>query len=55
MGDMALEAPDQAGATNAAAVAYAGPHEIELDRYSPGPQGIRVQLLRAGLRVGGAA
>ncbi len=44
VGDVALEAPDQAGATDAPAVAYARPHEIELDRYSPGQQGIRVQL-----------
>jgi len=47
VGDTALEAPDHASAQDAPAVAYARPHEIELDRYSPGAAGIRVQLLRA--------
>jgi sulfate transport system ATP-binding protein len=54
VGDTALEAPDQAGAKDAPAVAYARPHEIEIERYSPGQEGIRVQLLRA-LAVGPVA
>ena len=47
VGDVALEAPDHADATDAAAVAYARPHEIEIERYVPGQTGIRVRLVRA--------
>ena len=54
VGDVALDAPDQAGAKNAPAVGYARPHEFDVDRYSPGQPGIRVQLIRA-LAVGPVA
>jgi sulfate transport system ATP-binding protein len=51
VGDAALEAPGQAGARDAPAVAYARPHDLEVERYAPGARGLRVQLLRA-LAVG---
>jgi len=54
VGDAALEAPAQADAKDAPAVAYARPHEIDVQRYAPGAQGVRVQLLRA-LAVGPVA
>ena len=54
LGDTALAAPGQEGARDAPAVAYARPHEIEIDRYAPGAQGLRVQLIRA-LAVGPVA
>ena len=47
VGDVALEAPDQAGAADAPAVAYARPHEIELERDAAGETGIQVRLSRA--------
>jgi sulfate transport system ATP-binding protein len=54
VGDVALEAPDHHDADNAPAVAYARPHEIEVERYVPGKPGIPAQLSRA-LVVGGTA
>jgi sulfate transport system ATP-binding protein len=54
VGDMALDAPEHKHADNAPAVAYARPHEIEVERYSPGQSGIVVQLNRV-LVVGPSA
>ena len=54
VGDVSLDAPDQAEAQDAAAVGYARPHEFDIDRYSPGQTGLRVQLVRA-LAVGPVA
>ena len=45
--DIVLEAAEHADAQDAPAVAFARPHELEVDRYSPGISGIRVQLNRA--------
>ena len=42
----ALDAPEHSEARNAAAVAYARPHELDIDRFSPGLPGIPVQLTR---------
>jgi sulfate transport system ATP-binding protein len=54
VGDMALDAPEHKHADNAPAVAYARPHEIEVERYSPGQSGIVVRLNRV-LVVGPSA
>ena len=48
-GDMALVAPEHMHADNAPAVAYARPHEIEVERHSPGQSGVVVQLNRVQL------
>jgi sulfate/thiosulfate transport system ATP-binding protein len=45
--DVALEAKGYADTRDTPAVAFARPHELEVDRYSPGLSGIRVQLNRA--------
>jgi sulfate transport system ATP-binding protein len=42
-----LESPEHAGAQNAKAFAYVRPHDLDVQRYSPGAQGIVVQLSRA--------
>jgi sulfate transport system ATP-binding protein len=39
-------APEFGGTAQAPAVAFARPHELELDRYSPGAPGLPVQLIR---------
>ncbi len=54
VGDVSLDAPDQPDAKNAPAVGYARPHEFDLDRYSPGQEGLRVHVVRA-LAVGPVA
>jgi sulfate transport system ATP-binding protein len=54
IGDTALAAPDHADAVDSPAIAYARPHEIDVERYSPGADGIVVTLARA-LAVGSAA
>ena len=54
VGDVALEAPEHKHADNAPAVAYARPHEIDVERFAPGQSGIVVQLNRA-LVVGPSA
>jgi sulfate/thiosulfate transport system ATP-binding protein len=54
VGDAVLDAPEHGDARDAAAVAYARPHEIEVDRYSPGAPGIVARLERA-LVVGPSA
>ena len=46
LGQVSLDAPEHREARNAPAVVYARPHEIEIDRYSPGLPGIQVQLTR---------
>jgi sulfate/thiosulfate transport system ATP-binding protein len=46
LGQVSLDAPEHSEARNAPAVVYARPHEIEIDRYSPGLPGIQVQLTR---------
>jgi sulfate transport system ATP-binding protein len=52
--DTALEAPEHADAVDAPAVAYARPHEIEVERYAPGASGVMVRLVRV-LAVGSTA
>jgi len=54
VGNTTLAAPEHADAVDAPAVAYARPHEIEVDRYAPGATGIVVRLARA-LAVGSSA
>jgi sulfate transport system ATP-binding protein len=46
LGAVSLEAPEHRDARDAPAVAYARPHEIEIERRSPGQPGIPVQLAR---------
>ncbi|PWT75969.1 MAG: sulfate ABC transporter ATP-binding protein [Proteobacteria bacterium] len=54
LGPVTVEAPEHVEAKDAPAIAYARPHEIEIDRFSPGLEGIAVQLNRL-LIVGPAA
>ncbi len=54
VGGAMLEVSEHADAKDAAAVAYARPHDLEVDRYSPGASGIVARLERA-LVVGPAA
>jgi sulfate transport system ATP-binding protein len=42
-----LESPEHADAQNAKAFAYVRPHDLDVQRYSPGARGIVVQLARA--------
>lgn len=42
-----LDSPEHADAQNAKAFAYVRPHDLDVQRYSPGAQGIVVQLSRA--------
>ena len=42
-----LNAPEHADAENAKAFAYVRPHDLDVQRYSPGARGIVVQLSRA--------
>ncbi|TFY99167.1 sulfate ABC transporter ATP-binding protein [Ramlibacter henchirensis] len=44
---MQLHAPEHAEAENAKAFAYVRPHDLDVQRYSPGARGIVVQLSRA--------
>ena len=46
LGTVSVEAPEHRDARNAPAVAYARPHEIEIERFSPGLDGLPVQLSR---------
>jgi sulfate transport system ATP-binding protein len=46
LGPVSVEAPEHRDARNAPAVAYARPHEIEIERFSPGLDGLPVQLSR---------
>jgi sulfate transport system ATP-binding protein len=54
VGDAVLDAPEHADAKDAAALAFARPHELEVDRYAPGQPGIVARLERA-LLVGPSA
>ena len=42
-----LASPEHGGARDAAALAYVRPHELEVERWSPGDSGIVVRLARA--------
>jgi sulfate transport system ATP-binding protein len=42
-----IDSPDLAGAQNAAASAYVRPHDLDVQRYTPGASGIVVKLSRA--------
>jgi sulfate transport system ATP-binding protein len=46
IGPVCVDAPEHHDAQDVPAVAYARPHEIEIDRYSPGMEGIPVLLSR---------
>jgi sulfate/thiosulfate transport system ATP-binding protein len=54
VGEAKLDAPEYEGAQDSPAVAFARPHELDIERYAPGLPGIRVKLVRA-LTVGGQA
>ena len=45
-GPVSLESPEHRDVRDAPAVVYARPHEIEIERFSPGLNGISVQLNR---------
>ncbi len=47
IGDFVLDAPEHRAVVDRKAVAFVRPHEFEIDRYSPGAEGIAVQLGRA--------
>ncbi|MDO9359257.1 MAG: sulfate ABC transporter ATP-binding protein [Polaromonas sp.] len=44
---MRLASPEHSGAQNAKAYAYVRPHDFDVQRYSPGAEGIAAQLSRA--------
>jgi sulfate transport system ATP-binding protein len=46
-GDVTFDAPDHAEAQDAKGIAYVRPHDIEIDRYTAGAEGIVVRLRRA--------
>jgi sulfate transport system ATP-binding protein len=46
LGPVSLEAPEHRDVQDVPAVVYARPHEIEIERFSPGLNGIPVQLSR---------
>jgi sulfate/thiosulfate transport system ATP-binding protein len=54
LGPVSIDSPEHADAEDAPAVAYSRPHEIEIERFSPGLSGIPVQLNRL-LMVGPTA
>jgi sulfate transport system ATP-binding protein len=45
-GGITLNAPDHAGANDAKGIGFVRPHELEVDRYSSGTEGIVAKLLR---------
>ncbi|MBX3664726.1 MAG: sulfate ABC transporter ATP-binding protein [Burkholderiales bacterium] len=47
LGEARFEVAESAGGRDGAAVAYVRPHEIEIERFSPGARGIPAQLQRA--------
>ena len=47
LGGMQFSDPEHAGADNAKALAYVRPHDLDVQRYAPGAQGLVVQLERA--------
>jgi sulfate transport system ATP-binding protein len=46
LGAVSIAAPEHRGVCDTPAVAYARPHEIEIERFSPGLAGLPVQLAR---------
>ncbi|MGZ5201469.1 MAG: sulfate/molybdate ABC transporter ATP-binding protein [Telluria sp.] len=46
-GDIQLDVPQHAGVRDSEAVGYVRPHDLEVDRYTPGAEGIVVKLRRA--------
>ena len=54
VGETVLEMPDDAGATDAPAVGFARPHELDVERHTPGQTGI-VAVLERVLVVGPSA
>ncbi|MDW5444316.1 sulfate ABC transporter ATP-binding protein [Polaromonas sp. SM01] len=44
---MRLDSPEHSGAQNAKAFAYVRPHDFDVQRYTPGAEGIAAQLSRA--------
>jgi len=46
LGSVSLDAPEHENVEDAPAIAYARPHEIEIERFSPGAAGIPVHLNR---------
>jgi sulfate transport system ATP-binding protein len=46
-GDIQLDVPQHANLRNKEAVGYVRPHDLEVDRYTPGAEGIVVKLRRA--------
>ena len=46
-GDASFDVPDHAGVTDSKGIAYVRPHDLEIDRYTPGAEGIVVKLSRA--------
>jgi sulfate transport system ATP-binding protein len=46
LGPVSLEAPEHRDVRDTPALIYARPHEIEIERFSPGANGISVQLNR---------
>jgi len=46
-GDANFAVPDHAAVRNANGIAYVRPHDLEIDRYAPGAEGIVVKLRRA--------
>ena len=46
-GDASFDVPDYAGVSDSKGTAYVRPHDLEIDRYTPGADGIVVKLSRA--------
>jgi sulfate transport system ATP-binding protein len=46
-GGLSLTAPEHAGVRDAAGIAYVRPHDLEVQRYVPGAEGIAARLRRA--------
>ncbi|SFL67129.1 sulfate/molybdate ABC transporter ATP-binding protein [Rugamonas rubra] len=46
-GDVSFDVPDHGGVQDSKGIAYVRPHDLEIDRYTPGAEGIIVKLRRA--------
>ncbi|HEV7816277.1 MAG TPA: sulfate ABC transporter ATP-binding protein [Janthinobacterium sp.] len=46
-GDVSFQVPDHAGVRDSKGIAYVRPHDLEIDRYTQGAEGIVVKLSRA--------
>ena len=46
-GDASFDVPDHAGVQNSDGIAYVRPHDLDVERYTPGAEGIVVKLRRA--------